>query len=548
MAQKVLDGLSGGTSLTRTLAVALEGVMGAAGFPPQGDSDGVFQFGETAGPYSVGLRVIEQYDYSRVFRERNDEVGRACAGDRARPLQMLVWYPAASSVSAPMTVGEYIALWKTETNFRGTNTPVRVMEWAGAMAPALGMQLWAVRNATEAKGQFPLVVYAPSLSSVSWENADLCEFLASNGYVVIASPSMGVRTRNMTQDLAGIGAQAGDISFLIGCSRTFANVDASRVAVVGFSWGGISNLFAAVNDNRINALVALDGSLRNWPGLIRQAGFVHPEQMKIPLLYIAKAEWTLEERERLFTAMQMDGPSVLNAWTCADLVLVQMLGMTHWQFSSMAQRNGEFWEDFDDPEFIDRQKADYDRTDGATAYLWVARYVLQFLNAYLKEDELAKWFLRKSPAEHGAPRHFMEVTYRAAARVPASFAEFRAAIGRQGFNEAETIYSEMERSDPKFQLSEISLAAWAEELIDTDHIAEAITLLRLNVRIRPASATGYAGLARALLLSGGREAAIESYRRSLECNPRNSLVKRKLRELTGMAAGNDQRRGARLHK
>jgi tetratricopeptide (TPR) repeat protein len=521
--------------------------MDTAGFSPQNDSDGVFQFAETAGPYSVGLCVVEQYDYSRVFRELTDEVGRPYAGDRARPLQMLVWYPAVSGASAPMTVGDYIALWKSETNFRGTKTPARATEWIGAMAPALEMPLWAVRNAAEAKGKFPLVVYAPSLSSVSWENADLCEFLASNGYVVIASPCMGPRTRNMTQDLAGIGAQAGDISFLIGCSRTFANVDASRVAVIGFSWGGISNLFAAVNDNRIGALVALDGSLRNWPGLIRQAAFVHPQRMRIPLLYIAKAEWTLEERERLFTAMQMDGPSVLNAWTCGDLVLVQMLGMTHWQFSSMAQRNGEFWEDFYDPEFIDGRKADYDRKDGATAYLWMARYVLQFLNAQLKEDESAKGFLRRTPAENGVPRHFMEVSYRAAANVPASFEEFRAEIGRRGFNEAETIYSEMERSDPEFKLSEISVAAWAEELIDTDHIAEAVTLLRLNIRIHPASAIGYAGLARGLLLSGGREAAIESYRRSLEFNRRNSLAKRRLRELTGVAEGDDQCRGGHLH-
>jgi hypothetical protein len=61
--------------------------------------------------------------------------------------------------------------------------------------------LWAVRDAKPAKGDYPVLIYAPSDSSVSWENADLCEYLASHGYVILATPSMGVSTRDMTDDL-----------------------------------------------------------------------------------------------------------------------------------------------------------------------------------------------------------------------------------------------------------------------------------------------------------------------------------------------------------
>jgi hypothetical protein len=43
--------------------------------------------------------------------------------------------------------------------------------------------------------------------SFSWEEY--------RGYVVLASPSMGASTRDMTDDLAGIDTQALDISFLI---------------------------------------------------------------------------------------------------------------------------------------------------------------------------------------------------------------------------------------------------------------------------------------------------------------------------------------------
>jgi dienelactone hydrolase len=71
----------------------------------------------------------------------------------------------------------------------------------------------------------------------------------------------------------------------------------SAIAVAGFSWGGISNLFAAARDNRIDALVALDGSMRYYPGLVKQ-GDVHPEQMAIPLLFFAQGGVTLEDQER----------------------------------------------------------------------------------------------------------------------------------------------------------------------------------------------------------------------------------------------------------
>src|SRR5271155_3255647 len=150
------------------------------------------------------------------------------------------------------------------------------------------MPMWAVRDPPPVSGRFPVVIYAPSFSSQSWENADLCEYLASHGYVVIASPDMGATTRDMTMDGAGIEAQARDISFLIGYAQTLPDTDMSEVAVAGYSWGGISNLFAAARDNRIDALVALDGSMRYFPWLVKQSGFVHPEDMTLPLLYFAQ--------------------------------------------------------------------------------------------------------------------------------------------------------------------------------------------------------------------------------------------------------------------
>ena len=134
-------------------------------------------------------------------------------------------------------------------------------------------------------------------SSTSWENADLCEYLASHGYLVIASPGMGVQ-RESTHDLAGVEAQARDISFLVGYAGTVTSADPTHVAVVGFSWGGLANVIAAARDNRIDALVALDGSMRYWPGIITQATDVRAENFTIPLMFFF-GQGTVERQELL---------------------------------------------------------------------------------------------------------------------------------------------------------------------------------------------------------------------------------------------------------
>ncbi len=317
-----------------------------------------FHFTERPGSHAVGLKVVEQYDYSRTYRPATDELGKPQSGERARPLQTLIWYPAQASSEKAMTVGDYIQLKATETSFGKPEASPEMKEWMDEAKPTDKDAMWARRDAPLAAGRFPVVIYAPSFSSTSWENADLCEYLASHGYVVIASPDMGAATRDMSGDLVGIDAQARDISFLIGYARTLPNTDMSEVAVAGFSWGGISNLFAAARDSRIDALVALDGSMRYFAGLIKQAGDVHPEEMTIPLLFFTEGEMSIEDLERILAGPGQTGPSPLNAWTHGDLITVDDLALTHQEHSSMFQRNEDIWK-----RYPDVQKGDYSRED-----------------------------------------------------------------------------------------------------------------------------------------------------------------------------------------
>jgi hypothetical protein len=143
----------------------------------------------------------------------------------------------------------------------------------------------------------------------------------------------------MTGDLSGIEAQARDITFLAGYAATLPETDMSEIAVGGFSWGGISNLFAASRDSRIKAFFALDGSMRCFPGLIKHSGYARPDQMRIPLLFFTQGDSPLEDQEKMLNDPdRVSGRNALNAWTQGVLITVRMLGMTHGEFSSMFQQ------------------------------------------------------------------------------------------------------------------------------------------------------------------------------------------------------------------
>jgi dienelactone hydrolase len=369
-----------------------------------------FEFTEKPGPYAVGLKLVEQYDRSRSFQAVAALPTNAAATEGPRPLQTLVWYPATKSSRATMTFGEYGAFIKTETSFGNPIEQGKAQSFVGAfMRGTTDLHAWAVQDAAMQAGQFPVLIYAPSVNAPATENIELCEYLASEGFVILASPSMGATSRSMTVDLAGANAEAQDISFLIDFAKTLPDTDVSKVAVMGYSWGGMGALFASGRDKRIGALVSLDGSFRYAPEIVQKAEDVHPDQMAIPLLVFSRAEESLE----IWDAMRKDksqcvtAPNVLNEWTHGDLIHVRLLAVSHIQFSSLYQRSERFRK-----EGLQFVPADYSLEDGAESYNWMARYVVEFLSAYLKHDQAAFEFITHTPAENGVPKHLISVNLR----------------------------------------------------------------------------------------------------------------------------------------
>jgi pimeloyl-ACP methyl ester carboxylesterase len=382
----------------------------------QPDSSFRFRFTEAPGPFGVGFKVSEQYDRSRTFHRAADSSKSPEVAGSPRPLQILVWYPAGKSGGHAMNFGDYGALIKTETSFSEPVDQGKPQSFVDTyMHGTTELSAWAVRDAPMDAGRFPIVIYVPSLNAPATENIELCEFLASHGFVVLASPSMGATSRSMTIDIPGANAEAEDISFLISFAETLPDTDASEVATVGYSWGGMAALFAAARDRRVDALISLDGSFRYSSETVQEPGDIHPDRMTIPLLVFSRAEETLESWDSMRKNKTQCGcaPNVLNEWTHGDLLHVRLLALSHIQFSSLYQRSERFRK-----EALQFSPADYSLEEGASSYNWMARYTLEFLNAYLKHKDSAIQFIRHTPSENGVPKHLIATLFRQPSAVP----------------------------------------------------------------------------------------------------------------------------------
>lgn len=505
------------SNLPRALAACL--TMLASGLAWAGAG---FHFPNEPGPYAVGLRVVQQYDHSRSFKGRFDIVsGRPVSGERARPLQTLVWYPALPG-GQPLKYADYVDLSITEESFDPAGrTSVALARYGRAIRAVAGQSMRATRDGPPAPGRFPLVIYAPSFGAIAAENADLCEYLASHGYVVVASASMGARSRAMTADLEGIEAQVGDIEYLIAYARSLPQVDFEKIAAVGFSWGGLANVAAAARDSRIRALVSLDGTVRYDNEMVKAIGYLAPSKIDAPYLYVASRPATLEQLniDRKYYDISRN---FLNELRYSDVYVASMAAMAHEDFSSFFLRVLP----------AESSSEGYTRQEASVAHGWVARYVERFLAAYLGGSAEALAFLAGDPERNGVPRHFMRMDLRKPQATAPTLENIGLELDRRGFDHAGDVVRELRLDDAQFKPAEELLLDWARRVLYAGSAVRAVQVCRFALLLYPESADLHDGLGDAWQSAGDKARAEASYRRALALDPRHRSAARHLRELS----------------
>jgi dienelactone hydrolase len=454
------------------------------------------------GPHAVGLRIVQQYDASRGATPKLSIFDTVKPAGAARPMQTLVWYPAQPSSSAHVRYLDYLQSDITGDNFTMSPAALATASKQWDNNPAAQAAMLAVRDAKAATGPFPVVIYAPSFDADAAENADLCEYLASHGYIVLASASRGARARGMTDDLEGVEAQAADILWLASYASTIPGADLNQLAAMGFSWGGLANVIAASHSERIKALVSLDGSVRSYPQLL--TGSVTPATTAVPMLSIGSRPQSLEtlnEREKS-TAI-----SFLNKMVYADVYLADMQPMEHGNFAASNLRIGNM------------AYIDYSREEVKVATVWTAQYVKAFLDAYLKHDAAAMAFLKAPPTANGVPAHMMSMKVRPASATPPSRTAFVAEFKRRQFKDAVAIYDEMRKKDPGFRMIGQEFNLLGYEMLHKKNPQGAIELFKLGIALEPRWGAIQDSLGEAYEAAGEPTLALAAYERALVLDP-----------------------------
>jgi len=375
----------------------------------QTHAQSLFTFSNTPGPHGVGVRFVKQYDRTRSFTPQRGMLASVLSRkeNQGRPMQTVIWYPSAKGGQG-VTYDDYLQLvgWETDLEPSPKDRVRTVDAWLQMVTDGKRKQqieserrrrMWAVRDAVPKAGSYPVVIYAPSINNTTFENADIAEYLASHGYIVIAAPTIGETSRWIKKDLKHAELQVADIRFLIDHARTLPQADMGRVAVAGFSWGGLSNVLAAARDERIKALVCMDGAVRYFNAIVTEAKYAVPEKLTTPLLFLAQTPASMENNIRY--REDMSG-SFISRMRNADVYLLTMYPMEHVHFGSAYIR-------LDDP----AEYKEYTAEEVSFAYSLGARYVLNFLNGYLKNDPSGLAYLANRPAANGAAPHSMTMEF-----------------------------------------------------------------------------------------------------------------------------------------
>ena len=475
------------------------------------------------GKFQVGFRSYKKDDNTRSYTRLYDWDNKVLA----RPIPISIWYPTEKILAkSKLKVKDYMTILKQEEEWESLPND-RILSWFyytdnEKNRKQFEIETKAYLNAQPTKGKFPVVIYAPSYQASSVENFALCEFLASHGYIVLSCPSRGTENRFLdggtTRD---IETQARDIEFLIAETSLLTNADSDKLAVIGFSFGGISNILAQMRNERIKALVCLDGSIKyqfdkllssSYANLLRvDVPFIFMSQKDIPLSVMNedKIDTTLNRRFDFYDSLKY-----------SQAYYLKFNDLTHSYFSSM----GILFQDRD-------SRQDKSDKEIIASYGWVTNYTLHFLNAFLKDNKSSKQFLDNDPISNGVAMNSISLKSKKPAKRSLNFEDFNVIAQGQGYRNLEVLVKNLKNENPEVMLHEWKFNNLGLQLLFNGKIQEGINILTLNTILYPNSANGFDSLAEGYLIQGNKELAIKNFNLSLKLDAQNQNALDRLSEL-----------------
>lgn len=482
--------------------------------------------GLSKGPFQVGFTHFTSYDstrlYNRVFDYTNEKT--------PRPIPISLWYPSNQEVKGlmPLTVKDYLRIQAEEEEWEHL-PDYHLLNWFQNIPNThqnekhLTEKSNAYYDLKWSEGSYPTVIYSPGLEGSSIENFALFEYLASHGYVVLSSPSRGTETRFMEgANGKDLETQARDIEFLIEKATQMPGVNPEEIASMGFSFGGMSNVLSQTRDERIKALVSLDGSVKYAYQTLKSSPFFGIEKANVPFIHMAQKDIPQEvlESDNLDSSLNTNFV-FFEELTQNDAYQLKFQHLTHSYFNTIGILFGTR-----DP------RQDHADSLIMESYSIVANYTLNFLNAYLLNQDEGIEFVKSSPKNNGIKDGYLtSKRNQIIQKANFGFSEFNDLTKVKGYTSLEETYDSIKSIYPKLELPEFKLNYLGLQLLYNKETTEkSIRVFEFATQIYPNSANLFDSLGEAYLYKGDTSNSVLNYRKSLELNPQNEnaelLIKR----------------------
>ncbi len=250
-------------------------------------------------------------------------------------------------------------------------------------------------------GTYPLILFSHSSGGGRRQSTFLCTHLSSHGYVVAAldhsevvAPELARKEGETVEQKAArqqawIANRVPDIRFLLDRMLDEANVDPTRIGIVGHSFGGWTALATPDVEQRIRAVVALApaGSSQPKPGILKvELSFNWGRD--VPTLYLVAED---------DISLPLTGMYELFERTPATKKMVILRRADHLHFMDNVEQLHEAVRAMSFPGELawiqQEMRPIAELCSGEQAHTFVRGLTLCHLDAVLKRDEKARQFL-----------------------------------------------------------------------------------------------------------------------------------------------------------
>ena len=472
------------------------------------------------GKYDVGYKTIIDFDFSRTYNLKYPTDTSSQKHD-PRPIIINIWHPAqAAKKDKPMSYGEYIKIQSQDVTLKhflkriedyNAKNSSRYMFYSDSLnddqksklVKHLEQPINVFKNATPAKGKFPLVIYHAGLGGTLNDNTVLCEYLASHGFVVMsgAFQANDYKHVDLNWDLE---RSTKDIDFMLNVIKDSPFIDFQNIAAIGHSYGAQAVLgYKAEDFSPISWLIILDSTLdyardANPEGFgpLTEKIYRNIGNLNVPMMVFANPD-------AVFT--------VMDSLKYSDRIYYTFKSdLSHNEFTSLtsfAVLNGL------------QKRNDIDTV--WNKYTLVNKYCLNFLKYQIYNDASAKQFVFSEqpltnvyeiPKGTGLMAQVPE--YSDYSKPPSQLQFQKLIIGKKKevINKVMLVYPQYLDEDA------INDAGYSVLKKDIDF---AIYLFQINVKLFPKSWNVWDSLGEGYMVKGEKELSIENYKKSIELNPKN---------------------------